>query len=88
MQSHEIFLDEINKIFEQIRKEKSYKVAGVPNASLKVKCSVCGREIEFAHCVYDLEKHKIVCFRCFEQPTLKYKAYESWLQEFSYDNYF
>ncbi|MEM1988978.1 MAG: hypothetical protein QXR30_02650 [Candidatus Woesearchaeota archaeon] len=81
-------IEELNAIFQKIREEKSYKVAGVPDASLKVKCSKCHQEVEFAHCVYDLAEHKIICFRCYERDLSDTDDVLEWMKDFSYEEYF
>ncbi|MEM2115664.1 MAG: hypothetical protein QXD62_01645 [Candidatus Woesearchaeota archaeon] len=81
-------LSELDAIFSKIREEKSYKVAGVPNSSLKVVCSVCKQEIEFAHTVYNLAEHKIICFRCYERDLSETEDVAEWMKDFSFEDYF
>ena len=81
-------LAELDQVFNKIREEKSYKVAGVPSASLKVKCSVCGNDIEFAHVVYNYKTKDMVCFRCFKQTEIKTDEFKDWMSNFEEYSYF
>lgn len=81
-------LEELNSIFDKIREKKSYKVAGVPSASLKVKCSKCGNEIEFANVIYDTKTKEMICFRCYTQEDVKFDEFKDWMNKFEEFSYF